>query len=548
MTLAESRHHLTLVHVAATTLALLGAVMLIRGRIVGVLTKSSLAEPVSSLATMVAASFYDIAFIVSGAILFMALSLLARDNARYQRWLSRSYLALSLVLLVLYIFHISVMKFLFKPFTYQWLYYSEFLGSLEAHQAIAANFSIDLLAVAGGLVGLFLLARWFAVRVLLKLCKGPTAATAGFAALVVSMLLTSAMLAARNNIPYSQTAQPVVAFVASLPFGSESIIHTAQASPDVSDFVPPVPAASGRAAHGVRNVIFYVMESVAAEYVGLYGSTLGATPELDRRKNKSLIISDGYAHSPTTTMSLVSLLTGTYPWVAQRLVTTEFPDIGLTSISSLLKARGYRTGMFYASDLRFQKTGIFVSHRHFDRAYDFRTMPCNSSPYANGSIGSFSSLRWDHLDGIKDECAVQALTDFIEEAPSEPFFSVLWTNQSHYPYFLDTQEARFAVQDRDQNRYLNTVRAADRELGKLFERLEARGLLNSTLVVVLGDHGEAFGRHGDRGHGGAVYEANIKIPLVFINRKLFRGRNSRYSRRDCRHRPDCLRDHWCAAW
>ena len=179
MTLAESRHHLTLVHVAATTLALLGAVMLIRGRIVGVLTKSSLAEPVSSLVTMVAASFYDIAFIVSGAILFMALSLLARDNARYQRWLSRSYLALSLVLLVLYIFHISVMKFLFKPFTYQWLYYSEFLGSLEAHQAIAANFSIELLAVAGGLVGLFLLARWFAVRVLLKLCQGPTAATAG---------------------------------------------------------------------------------------------------------------------------------------------------------------------------------------------------------------------------------------------------------------------------------------------------------------------------------------------------------------------------------
>ena len=102
-------------------------------------------------------------------------------------------------------------------------------------------------------------------------------------------------------------------------------------------------------------------------------------------------------------MSLVSLLTGTYPWVAQRLVTTEFPDIGLTSISSLLKARGYRTGMFYASDLRFQKTGIFVSHRHFDRAHDFRTMPCDSSPYANGSIGSFSSLRWDHLDGIKDD-------------------------------------------------------------------------------------------------------------------------------------------------
>ena len=77
------------------------------------------------------------------------------------------------MLLILYFFHISVMKFLFKPFTYQWLYYSEFLGSLEAHQAIAANFSIELLSVAGGLVGLFLLARWVWRASCSNSAKGP---------------------------------------------------------------------------------------------------------------------------------------------------------------------------------------------------------------------------------------------------------------------------------------------------------------------------------------------------------------------------------------
>jgi hypothetical protein len=44
-----------------------------------------------------------------------------------------------------------------------------------------------------------------------------------------------------------------------------------------------------------------------------------------------------------------------------------------------------------------------------------------------------------------------------------------------------------------------------------------------TLVVVVGDHGEAFGRHGQSGHASMVYEENVHVPFVLINPRLFKG-------------------------
>jgi hypothetical protein len=57
----------------------------------------------------------------------------------------------------------------------------------------------------------------------------------------------------------------------------------------------------------------------------------------------------------------------------------------------------------------------------------------------------------------------------------------------------------------------------------LLRALEASGQLDSTLVVVIGDHGEAFGRHNQWGHGTRIYEENLKVPCILINPKLFHG-------------------------
>lgn len=63
----------------------------------------------------------------------------------------------------------------------------------------------------------------------------------------------------------------------------------------------------------------------------------------------------------------------------------------------------------------------------------------------------------------------------------------------------------------------------DRALRELVNGLKERDLLNSTLLVVLGDHGEAFGQHGQTSHAGGIFEENLRIPLIFINPRLFNG-------------------------
>jgi arylsulfatase A-like enzyme len=103
---------------------------------------------------------------------------------------------------------------------------------------------------------------------------------------------------------------------------------------------------------------------------------------------------------------------------------------------------------------------------------------------------------------------------------------MLWTTMTHYPYFAPQEEVDFATDDVELYRYLNALRHGDRALGRLLAALDRLDIADDTLVVVVGDHGEAHGQHGERGHGSQLYQENIHIPLVLINPRLFRGETS----------------------
>jgi arylsulfatase A-like enzyme len=99
----------------------------------------------------------------------------------------------------------------------------------------------------------------------------------------------------------------------------------------------------------------------------------------------------------------------------------------------------------------------------------------------------------------------------------------MWTMMTHFPYFAAGDERDFHVSDRAFNRYLNALARGDEALGRLLLTLQERGLSDSTLVVVLGDHGETFGQHHQRGHGLKIYEENLHVPLLLICPPLFHG-------------------------
>ena len=67
------------------------------------------------------------------------------------------------------------------------------------------------------------------------------------------------------------------------------------------------------------------------------------------------------------------------------------------------------------------------------------------------------------------------------------------------------------------NRYLNSVAWTDQVVGNLADALQSAGLAENTLLVIMGDHGEAFQEHGQSVHNFSVYNEEVRIPLMFVN-------------------------------
>jgi arylsulfatase A-like enzyme len=68
----------------------------------------------------------------------------------------------------------------------------------------------------------------------------------------------------------------------------------------------------------------------------------------------------------------------------------------------------------------------------------------------------------------------------------------------------------------ERERYDRLVEAADRMVGRVVDAIAKRGLADSTIVIVVGDHGEGFGDKGVRQHATNFYEEGLRVPWVMV--------------------------------
>ena len=117
---------------------------------------------------------------------------------------------------------------------------------------------------------------------------------------------------------------------------------------------------------------------------------------------------------------------------------------------------------------------------------------------------------------------VDAILPFVDPKQQRPFFVMAWTTQTHHPYEPTPGVAmlnllREPVADEwDLGRYLNVLHETDRHLGRLFDEVRRSGLDQNTIIIVTGDHGQAFGYpHESYIQGRTVYEEDVHVPLMF---------------------------------
>lgn len=127
-----------------------------------------------------------------------------------------------------------------------------------------------------------------------------------------------------------------------------------------------------------------------------------------------------------------------------------------------------------------------------------------------GAIGG----RVDSSFGVDDASTVKRTLRWIDSLGQRaPFFVTYLPTSGHNPY-VTTTPGPFRA-DSDFWRYMNALHEGDAALGMLIDGLRQRRLLDNTLIVLFGDHGEAFGEHpGNFAHTLYINEENVHIPLV----------------------------------
>jgi arylsulfatase A-like enzyme/Tfp pilus assembly protein PilF len=242
------------------------------------------------------------------------------------------------------------------------------------------------------------------------------------------------------------------------------------------------------------NVLLVTLDTVRADRIGAYGFKLANTPALDRLAAEGVRFADATSQSPLTGPAHAALLTGQYPGrlAIKNNATTPIPDATITLAESLRTA-GYRTGAFI---------GAFV----VDRAYGF----------AQG---------FDHFDadfrGFRQEIKAQVqrrASDVVDPALAwlktipggTPFFVWVHLYDAHAPYYAP---APFGAQFKARP-YDGEIAYVDAQLDRLISRLRTSGILDNTIVIAVGDHGEALGDHGEEDHGIFVYDEVMRIPWI----------------------------------
>jgi phosphoglycerol transferase MdoB-like AlkP superfamily enzyme len=288
----------------------------------------------------------------------------------------------------------------------------------------------------------------------------------------------------------------------------------------LNDFKPaPFQPHRAFAAHP-KNVILLVLESTSTQYMGIYGSQYDTTPRLNAERGHCMIFDNFYAHVGQTAISLIALTTSRYPNF--RYAHSPLSDrAAMDSVSeaSVLRSAGYRTAFISASSLAFLNQRSFLQTRGFDDLQD------------PGTFGAPPLFAW----GVRDSCMMDHLIDWARRKPDRPFFAVAWTIQTHSPYAMTPGEPviNFVGQSQSQeqlslNRYLNAMREADAQIGRLFSNLRELGLADDTVVIITGDHGEGFGDlHDSHFHGLNLFEEDVHVPLIIWSPALFKEESHR---------------------
>ena len=243
------------------------------------------------------------------------------------------------------------------------------------------------------------------------------------------------------------------------------------------------------------NVVVVTLDTTRADRIGAYGARDVETPALDRLAREGVLFEQAVSVAPLTLPAHSSIFTGKFP--PEHGVRDNggfFLGADQITLAETLKARGYRTGAFVAAYVLDAKWGI---NQGFDTYVD------------DFDVSQVRAVSLSAIQRPANEVLDKALP-WIDESNGTPFFAWIHLYDPHSPYRPPEPFAsRYA-----KHPYNGEIAFMDSQIARLVSQLESRGLYDRTVIVVMGDHGESLGEHGEGSHGFFVYNSVTRVPFM----------------------------------
>lgn len=250
----------------------------------------------------------------------------------------------------------------------------------------------------------------------------------------------------------------------------------------------PAPPVSAPNFNG-HPIVLITIDTLRADRLGAYGSTRGLTPSLDRFAQTAVRFTAAVTQVPLTLPAHATMLTGLHP--ARHGVRTNDGfqlAADVPTLADALHNHGYKTGAFIGGYPLQASSGLA---RGFDRYDDeFLRTPGRVERSADDVITS--AVSW------------------IQEQRAQPFFAWVHLFDPHSPY---KPPEPFATAHADSP-YDGEVAYADAALGRFLDHLQQLDLFARSTVLIVADHGESLGEHGERTHGTFLYDSTVRVPLL----------------------------------
>lgn len=245
------------------------------------------------------------------------------------------------------------------------------------------------------------------------------------------------------------------------------------------------------------NILLITVDTLRADRLSVYSDKYVKTPNLDRLAGKSFIFTRAFSHNPVTLPAHTNILTGTTPRFHGISDNTGFRlEERFLTIAEYLKQSGYSTGAFIGA---FPLDSRFGLDQGFD-VYD-------------DQYGTHNQLEFFFVERPAQkviEPAVRWISQLAGSQGKKKWFAWVHLFDPHQPYLPPSPYNKEYRHDL----YSGEVAYMDASLKVLFDFLEDDGLMEDTVIIVTGDHGEALGEKGEKTHAYFAYNNTILIPLL----------------------------------